>query len=163
MRHTSCTSRSYHLTQLFCLFSNCFGKITCLRILIILIPRWWEEWTFYVHTQLLVSMITSCVEVDHLCSTFIMDTSVGEIVLLDRVCHSCELENADRNIVDDSYYHYYIWYIIYVYGMSCTFDAFDVWFGRRLSSFTIWGIVIVLWESIWSFRLHRAQCVWKKS
>ena len=47
-------------------------------------------------------------KVDHLGSTLIVDTSVGEIVLLDRVCRGCELENADRNLVDDSYYHYYI-------------------------------------------------------
>ena len=59
-------------------------------------------------------------------STLIVDTSVGEIVLFDGVCRGCELENADRNLVDDSYYHYYVLYIIYVYGMSCTFDAFDV-------------------------------------
>ena len=53
-------------------------------------------------------MITLCVEVDHLDSILIVDTSVGEIVLLGQVCRGCELENADRNLVDDSYYHYYI-------------------------------------------------------
>ena len=61
-----------------------------------------------VRTLLLVSMIIPCLEVDHLGSTLIMDTFVGEIVLLDRVCCGCELETADRNLVDDSYYHYYI-------------------------------------------------------
>ena len=53
-------------------------------------------------------MIIPCLEVDHLGSTLNVDTSIGEIVLLDRVCRGCELENADRNLVDDSYYHYYI-------------------------------------------------------
>ena len=53
-------------------------------------------------------MITLCLEVDHSGSMLIVDTSVGEIVLLDRVCCGCELETADRNLVDDSYYHYYI-------------------------------------------------------
>ena len=46
--------------------------------------------------------------VDHLGSTLIVDTSVGEIVLLDRVCRGCDLEIADRNLVDDSYSYYYI-------------------------------------------------------
>ena len=61
-----------------------------------------------VRILLLVSMIIRCLEVDHLGSTLIMDTSVGEIVLWDRVCRGCELETTDRNLVDDSYYHYYI-------------------------------------------------------
>ena len=76
--------------------------------------------------MLLVSMITSCLEVDHFGSTLIMDTFVGEIVMLDRVCRGCELETADWNLVDDSYYHYYILYIIYGCGLSCAFNAFDV-------------------------------------
>ena len=37
--------------------------------------------------------------VDHLGSTLIKDTSVGEIVLLDRMCRSCEHEIADRNLM----------------------------------------------------------------
>ena len=61
-----------------------------------------------VRTLLLVSMIVLCLEVDHLGSTLIVDTSIGEIVLLDRVCCGCELETANRNLVDDSYYHDYI-------------------------------------------------------
>ena len=60
-----------------------------------------------VRTLLLVSMIVLCLEVDHLDSTLIVDTSIGEIVLLDRVCRGCELETADRNLVDDSYYRNY--------------------------------------------------------
>ena len=51
----------------------------------------------------LVSMIIPCLEVDHLGSTFIVDTSITEIVLLDRVCRGYELETTDRNLVDDSY------------------------------------------------------------
>ena len=47
-------------------------------------------------------------EVNHLGSMLIVGTSVGEIVLLDRVCRGCELETVDRNLVDDSYYHDYI-------------------------------------------------------
>ena len=53
-------------------------------------------------------MITLCLEVNHLGTTLIVDTSVGEIVLLDRVCRGYELETADRNLVDDSYSYYYI-------------------------------------------------------
>ena len=48
------------------------------------------------------------VEVNHLGSTLIVGTSIGEIVLLDRVCRGCELETAARKLVDDSYYQYYI-------------------------------------------------------
>ena len=61
-----------------------------------------------VRILLLVSMIILCLEVDHLGSTLIVDTSTREIVLLDRVCRGCKLETADQNLVDDSYYHYYI-------------------------------------------------------
>ena len=75
---------------------------------------------------MLVSITTSYLEVDHLGSTLIVDTFVGKIVLLDRVCRSCELEIADRNLVDDSYYHYYIGYVIYGHELSCTLDNFDV-------------------------------------
>ena len=53
-------------------------------------------------------MTALCSRYNHLGSTLIVDTSVGEIVLLDRVYRSCELEDADRNLVDDSYYHYYV-------------------------------------------------------
>ena len=79
-----------------------------------------------VRTQLLVSTITQCLEVDHLGSMLVVDTSVGEIVLLDRVCHGCELETADQNLVDYSYYHYYISYVTYGHGLGCTLDDFDV-------------------------------------
>ena len=97
----------------------------------------------------------------------IMDTSVGEIDLLDRVCHGCEFETADRNLVDDSYYHNYTWYVTYGHGLGCTLDDFDVWFGRRVSSLTISGSIVVLWESIGSSdlvlhcicgRSHRLCC-----
>ena len=50
----------------------------------------------------------SVLEVKLFGSILIVDTFIGEIVLLDQVCRSCELENADRNLVDDSYYHYYV-------------------------------------------------------
>ena len=50
-------------------------------------------------------MITLCLEVDHSGSMLIVDTSVGEIVLLDRVCRGSELVTANRNLVDDSCYH----------------------------------------------------------
>ena len=40
-------------------------------------------------------MIVPYIEVDHLGSTLIVDTSVGEIVLLDRVCRDCDLKIAD--------------------------------------------------------------------
>ena len=53
-------------------------------------------------------MIALCVEVNHLSSTFIEDTSVGEIVLLDRVCLGYEFETAGQNLVDNSYSYYYI-------------------------------------------------------
>ena len=92
-----------------------------------------------VRILLLVSMIILCLEVDHLGSTLIVDTSVGEIVLLGQVCCSYVLETDSRNLVDDSYYIYYIWYAIYGPGISCEFDDFDGWFGRRVSSFTPLG------------------------
>lgn len=56
----------------------------------------------------------------------IVNTFVGEIVLLDRVCRGHELETADQNLVGDSYSYYYIRYVIYGHGMSCMFNAFDV-------------------------------------
>ena len=50
-------------------------------------------------------------EVSHLGSTLIVGTSVGEIVLLDRVCRGCELRIADRNLVDDLYSYYIMLYL----------------------------------------------------
>ena len=72
-----------------------------------------------VRILLLVSMIIPCLEVDDLGSTLIVDTSVGETVLLDQVCLGCELETANRNLVDDSNYRNYTWYVIYGPGISC--------------------------------------------
>ena len=106
-RRSPCSCRSYYLTQCFSLFqllwkislyldSNnldfCVGEKNA-RLYFILV--------ILVHILLLVSMITPCLEVDHLGSTFIKDTSVGEIVLLDRVCRGFRLEIADRNLRDD--------------------------------------------------------------
>ena len=45
---------------------------------------------------------------NHLGSILMVDTSVGEIVLLDRVCLGCDLETAGQNLVDNSYSYYYI-------------------------------------------------------
>ena len=53
-------------------------------------------------------MIIPYLEVNHLGSTLIVDTFVGEIVLLDQIYRGCELETADWNIMNNSYYHYYI-------------------------------------------------------
>ena len=79
-----------------------------------------------VRTQLLVSIITPYLEVDYLGSTLIMDTSIGEIVLFNKVCRGYELVIANRNLMDDSYTNYYTWYVIYRHGISCEFDAFNV-------------------------------------
>ena len=61
-------------------------------------------------------------------STLIVDTSIGEIVLLDCVCCGCLLEIADQNLVDDpySYYimlylkcHLWAWNELYIWYFKC--------------------------------------------
>ena len=61
---------------------------------------------------LLVLSITSYLEINHSGSTLVVDTFVGDIVLLDRVCCGCILVTAGRNIVIKFYQYYYIGYII---------------------------------------------------
>ena len=61
---------------------------------------------------LLVLSITSYLEIDHSGSTLIVDTFVGDIVLLDRVWYGCMLVIADRNLVTEFYQYYSIWYIM---------------------------------------------------
>ena len=61
---------------------------------------------------LLVLSITSYLEIDHSGSTLIVDTFVGDIVLLDRVWCGCMLVIADRNLVIDFYQYYSISYFI---------------------------------------------------
>ena len=61
---------------------------------------------------LLVLSINSYLEIDHSGSTLIVDTFVGDIVLLDRVWCDCTLVIADRNLMTKSYQYYYIGYII---------------------------------------------------
>ena len=56
---------------------------------------------------LLVLSINSYLEIDHSGSTLIVDTFVGDIVLLDRVWCGCMLVIADRNLVIDFYQYYY--------------------------------------------------------
>ena len=62
---------------------------------------------------LLVLSITSYLEINHSGSTLIVDTFVGDIVLLDRVWCGCMLMIADCNLVIDFFYQYYYpWYIM---------------------------------------------------
>ena len=57
---------------------------------------------------LLVLSINSYLEIDHSGSTLIVDTFVGDIVLLDRVWCGCMLVTAGRNLVIEFYQYYSI-------------------------------------------------------
>ena len=61
---------------------------------------------------LLVLSITLYLEIDHSGSTLIVDTFVGDIVLLDRVWCGFMLVTASRNLVIEFYQYNYAWYII---------------------------------------------------
>ena len=52
---------------------------------------------------LLVLSIASHLEIDHSGSTLIVDTFVGNIVLLDRVWCGCMLVTASRNLMIEFY------------------------------------------------------------
>ena len=87
----------------------------CIQILIPLTSYLFKGHTVYfmlVLALLLVLSITSYLEIGHSSSTLIVDTFVGDIVMLDRVWCGCMLVIADRNLVIEFYQYYYIGYII---------------------------------------------------
>ena len=106
----SCFSGSYHLTQLFYLFFGRFEKSIYVDFNILDCASVRRTYSLSYTGPYLFIRTYDCfvLGVDVLGSTLIEDTSIGEIVLLDRVCRSCKLETANRNLVDDSYRYYYI-------------------------------------------------------
>ena len=110
VRCLSCFIWPYHLTQSFSLFFGRFKKsmYSYFNILDFALMRRTYS-LFYIGLYLFISAYDCFVlAVDHLGSTLIVDTSIGEIVLLDRVCRGYELETAGRILIDDSYSYYYI-------------------------------------------------------
>ena len=107
IRCLSCFSGSYHLAQLFCLFFGRFEKSMYSNFNILDFTSMRRTYSLFYTSPYLFMSTHDCfvLGVDHLGSTLIEDTFVGEIVLLDRVCRGGKLETADQNLVDDSYYH----------------------------------------------------------
>ena len=114
VRCSSCFIGSSLLILLSCPFSITLNRVY-IQILTPLIPYLFKGHTFclmLVLTLLLVLLITSYLEIDHLGRTLIVGSFVGDIVLLDWVWCSCILVTAGRNIMIEFDQYYYIGYII---------------------------------------------------